>query len=98
VLFDMVRTMRAMSLLQAAEVVLRESSEPLHSAEIVKRAVERGLVPQPMGRSPDHTLQAAVWRDINERRKADSPFLLLGNGRVNRRYWLKGKARPANRY
>jgi len=83
--------MKSMTLLAAAEVVLRQASEPLHSAEIVKRAVETGLIRRPSGRSPDHSLQAAVWRDINERRKTTSPFVLVGDGRINRRYWLKIK-------
>jgi len=87
--------MKIMSFIRAAELILKESSEPLHSAEIVERAVGLGLISRPKGRSPDHTLQAAIWRDINQRRKENSPFILVGDGRVNRRYWLKGKVTGA---
>lgn len=81
-----------MTLVQAAEIVLRQSSEPLHSKEILRRAVDLGLI-GPKGASPDHSLQAAIWRDLNERRKRKSPFVMLGSGRIRRKYWLKSKKR-----
>lgn len=85
------RAVKVMRLIEAAEVVLRDSPHPLHSAEIVSLAVSAGLIAPPKGRSPDHTLQAAIWRDLHQRRKEASPFVLIGEGRINRRYWLKGK-------
>lgn len=39
------------------------------------------------GKTPRRSIQAAVWKDIHGRR--DSPFVMVGPGRVTRRYWAK---------
>lgn len=83
---------RRMSMVQAAEVVLHRSSKPLHSKEIIHIAVAEGLIEPPVGKSPDRSLQAVIWRDIHEGRKGISPFIMVGGDcKSDRRYWLKSK-------
>lgn len=79
-----------MTWVEIAEKVLGESSEPLHSQEIVAKAQQKGLV-RPTAKKPDHSLQAAVWRHIREGN--DCGFVMVGTGRIGRRYWLKRKMR-----
>lgn len=52
-----------MKLADAAEKVLRKIRRPMHSNEIVEYAVKQGWI-IPRSRTPDHSLQAAIWTDI----------------------------------
>lgn len=83
---------KPVSMIEAAEIVLKQSKTPLHSNEIISIAMSKGPI-RPVGKTPDRSLQAAIWRDIHEARKGDSPFIMVGTGEgtTNRRYWLKGK-------
>jgi hypothetical protein len=78
-----------MKLSDAAERVLRKIGRSLHSAEIVEYAVKYGWI-IPKGKTPDHSLQAAVWTDIR-RNGSRSRFRMVGQGKVHRRYWLREK-------
>ena len=77
-----------MVLLDAAEKALRAVRRPMHSKEIINFAVEQGWI-SPRGATPDHTLQALLWGDINKR-GSKSRFRMVGEGRRHRRYWLRG--------
>jgi len=44
------------------------------------------------GRTPRASIQAAVWKDIQQRKSA-SRFRMLGSGRNNRKFWLSETAR-----
>ena len=79
----------------AAELVLRRSNRPLHAFEIAERALTLGIVP-PAGKTPHKNVQAAIWKDINKKRKQASPFKMVGKGRARRYYWLKGKKLPSS--
>jgi hypothetical protein len=76
-----------MMLTDAAERVLMKFGRPLHSKEIVEYAVKQGWI-IPTGKTPDHSLQAALWTDI-KRKGSRSRFRMVGNGRVDRKYWLR---------
>jgi hypothetical protein len=79
-----------MMLRDAAERVLREIGRPMHSAEIIKHAIKRGWV-TPKGKTPDHSLQASIWKDI-QRNGSRSRFKMVGQGRNQLRYWLRQSA------
>jgi hypothetical protein len=76
-----------MKLLEAAERVLRSTARPMHSAEIIEYAKKRCWI-TPKGRTPDHSLQAAIWRNMKELGRR-SPFVVLGGGTINRKYSLR---------
>jgi hypothetical protein len=76
-----------MKLTDAAEKVLRKFGQPMHSTEIVEYALKQGWI-TPKGKTPDHSLQAALWTDI-ERNGSGSRFRMVGKGRVHRKYWLR---------
>jgi hypothetical protein len=78
-----------MKLLDAAERVLREASKSLHSREIVAYAKKRGWI-APRGRTPDHSLQAAIWKDIKAL-GSRSRFVVSGRGSVDRKYSLRSR-------
>lgn len=84
------RTSSKMTFLRAAEIILGESSRPLHAREIVERAIARGLI-SPKGRTPDHTLTATVWKDMHHGRRRNSTFVLIGTVPLYRKFWLKRK-------
>ena len=80
-------------LVAIAEAILSESSEPLHSMQIIRLAVKKQAMKSEAAK-PDHSLQAAIWRNI--RTLGDkSPFVLLGTGR-HRKYWLRSKLKPSD--
>lgn len=54
-----------MNVLQAAEIVLKEASKPLHYKEITQRMINRGLW-QTHGKTPDATVNAAIAVDIKK--------------------------------
>lgn len=83
------------SMLAAAEVILAKSTTPLHSNEIIALALSEGLIDTPSGKTPNFSLQSAIWRDM-QRRKGESPFTAIGRGRY-RAYWLKSKIKTRSR-
>jgi hypothetical protein len=76
-----------MKLTDAAEKVLRKIGRPMHSTEIVEYAAKHGWI-VPRSKTPDHSLQAAVWTDI-KRNGSQSRFQMVGRGKINRKYWLR---------
>jgi hypothetical protein len=50
--------------LGAAVVVLRRAREPLDVKEIVKRAVDAGLLHDSQGRTPERSMSAALYMDV----------------------------------
>jgi hypothetical protein len=76
-----------MKLSDAAERVLRKVGHLMHSGEIIEYAAKHGWI-VPKGKTPDHSLQAALWTEIRKR-GAQSRFRMVGEGRVNRRFWLR---------
>jgi hypothetical protein len=55
--------------------ILKEAGKPLHSKEITKRALERGLVTD--GKTPEATMNALLVVDINKKKK-ESLFIKAG--------------------
>jgi len=81
---------KRMKWLDAIEKVLEESDHPLHSNEIARIAIRNGwAVSDAM--LPDHSVQAAVYRHIKDGNSRG--FVMIGSGRVERRYWLKRKGK-----
>jgi hypothetical protein len=76
-----------MTILGAAERVLREAGRPMHSKEIIEYAKEKRWI-APRGKTPDHTLQAAVFKHIRAHGRA-AIFARVGKGKVHRRYALR---------
>lgn len=74
---------------EAAAQVLRKAKSPLHSHEIVERIRARGDCSF-RGASPDHSVQAAIWKHINRCGNALG-FEMVGRGRFKRKYWLRDK-------
>jgi HJR/Mrr/RecB family endonuclease len=52
-----------MTYLEAAQVVLKEAGQPLHYAEIAKRALEKGLI-EPKGKTPEATMGAQLYMAV----------------------------------
>jgi hypothetical protein len=75
--------------LDAIEKVLEESDRPLHSNEIARIAIDKGWAASD-AMAPDHTVQAAVYRHIKDGANQRG-FVMVGDGRVDRCYWLKSK-------
>lgn len=82
-----------MTLLAAAEKVLREAGKPLHSYEIIEQAVTRGWV-RVRSKTPDRSLQGVIWSDIKTH-GSDSIFEMIGKGKIKRRYSLRRLRRSA---
>ena len=76
-----------MTLLDAAEKALRAAGEPLHSTQIIALAVSKGWI-HPKGKTPDHSLQSAVWDDINQN-GSRSRFKVIGDVPIRRKYALR---------
>ena len=64
-----------MGIREAAESVLREARKPLHVREITRIALQKGLW-QTSGKTPEATVGARLYTDINKR-KEESPFVLV---------------------
>jgi HB1, ASXL, restriction endonuclease HTH domain len=79
------------SIAEAAAKVLQSAQRPLHSREIAESVIKAGLDLQ--AKSPDHSVQAAIWRHIH-RDGNKLGFAMVGNGRRRRTYWLRGKRLP----
>ena len=71
------RILRNISL-EAALIVLRESSEPMNIKQIMEKINERGLA-KLAGKTPSATISAAIQRDIILR-KEESRFTKAGKG------------------
>jgi len=69
--------------------------EPVGSKEILAY-IRRCGYPILNGRTPRASIQAAVWKDIRERKSA-SCFRMLGPGRNKRKFWLSEAARKKPR-
>lgn len=76
-----------MTFKDAAERVLRTVGKPMHSREIVEYALKMRWVVS-KGKTPHHTLQAVIWSDI-EKKRAKSTFRMVGQGRRQRKFWLR---------
>lgn len=78
-----------MSLADAAERALKAVGKPMHSTEIIEYATAKGWI-APKGKTPDHSLQAALWTEIHNRRK-QSRFTIVreGEGPIHRKYGLR---------
>jgi restriction system protein len=68
--------------------VLREVGQPLSAQEITHRAIEEGLI-NPQGLTPDATMAAQLYTDIN-RRRAASLFRKEGRNLFGLAEWEKG--------
>ncbi|MSR60665.1 MAG: hypothetical protein EXS05_24000 [Planctomycetaceae bacterium] len=74
-----------MKWIDAIERVLEESETPLRSNEISEIAIRNGWVSD-AAMAPDHSVQAAIWRHLNQGNERG--FVMVGDGTRNRRYWL----------
>jgi restriction system protein len=73
---------------EAALRVLREVGQPLSAQAITQRAIEQGLI-NPQGLTPDATMGAQLYTDIN-RRGAASLFRKEGRNLFGLAEWEKG--------
>lgn len=73
---------------EAALRVLREVGQPLSAQAITQRAIEQGLI-NPQGLTPDATMAAQLYTDIN-RRRAASLFRKEGRNLFGLAEWEKG--------
>ncbi len=73
---------------KAALRVLREAGQPLSAQGITQRAVEQELI-NPLGLTPDATMAAQLYTDIN-RRRAESLFRKEGRNLFGLAEWEKG--------
>jgi restriction system protein len=73
---------------EAALQVLREVGQPLTAQEITRRAIEQGVI-SPQGLTPDATMGAQLYTDIN-RRGATSVFRKEGRNLFGLAEWEKG--------
>jgi hypothetical protein len=76
-----------MKYIEVAERTLRENERAMHSTEIIAYAKKRGWI-SPRGKTPDHSLQAAIWRDMKERGR-NSPFVMTSGRTLRRKYALR---------
>jgi hypothetical protein len=78
-----------MNLEAAAECALRETGKPMSSREILRYGTRRGWI-TPRGRSPEHSVQAAIWKN-RKRLGKRSPFTVIGRG-IYGKYSLRSTA------
>lgn len=76
-----------MTLIDAAERVLRVTGRPMHSTEIIAYARRRGWITTG-GKTPDHSLQAAIWKSMKQL-GTRSPFAMVGRGTRYKKYSLR---------
>jgi hypothetical protein len=76
-----------MKLLDAAEKALRDTGRPMRSTEIVALAIRKRWI-HPKGKTPEHSLQAALWADINNH-GSRSRFKIIGDVPIRKRYALR---------
>jgi hypothetical protein len=78
-----------MNLKDAAERVLKKVGRPMHSTDIIDFAIKRGWI-APRGKTPDHSLQAAIWAETHDdRNQSRFRIVVEGEGPVHRKYWLR---------
>ena len=65
-----------MTLLEAIDEVLRKAEEPLHAKEITKQVLARGLW-STSGRTPEATVAARLYTDINVKKKGYASTFIL---------------------
>jgi len=63
---------------EAAITILKEAGTPLHYKEIVRRAIEKGIL-DTVGKSPDATMNSEIVVDINKK-GVGSDFMKAGPG------------------
>ena len=68
-----------LSLLKAAEAVLKESEEALNTKRMVELAKEKGLWTPGAGKTPEQTLYSAILREMKKHGDA-STFVLVAKG------------------
>ena len=68
-----------LSLLKAAEAVLKESEEALNTKRMVELAKEKGLWTPGTGKTPEQTLYSAILREMKKHGDA-STFVLVAKG------------------
>jgi hypothetical protein len=73
-----------------AIAAIKEAGKPIGTKEILEFAQRNGFRYMLKGKTPRQSIQAIIWRDINARDK-ESPFLMIGAGRRNRKYYLRKK-------
>jgi hypothetical protein len=71
---------RKLSALDAAALVLRQSSQPMSCPELIAQMAETGYWTSPQGKTPAATLYAALARDV-KLNGAASRFMKTGPGR-----------------
>jgi hypothetical protein len=71
---------KKLSALDAAALVLRESSQPLSCPELIARMAAKGYWTSPKGKTPSSTLYAAMMREA-KLKGAASRFQKTGPGR-----------------
>jgi len=70
---------KRMSALDAAAVVLAETTTPIHVKDLIAQMAERGLWESPGGKTPAATLYAAITREITMKGDA-ARFRKVGRG------------------
>lgn len=73
-----------MTFLEAARTILEQAGEPLHYAEITRRALEAGLL-ETQGRTPDATMSAQIGTNI---KSGSSPFVRVRPATYALRAWI----------
>jgi len=76
-----------MTIIEAAEKVLAEVGHLMHSMEIIQYAKRKGWI-APKGKTPHHSLQAAIFKHLRSHGKA-SLFVKVGGVRQLRKYDLR---------
>jgi hypothetical protein len=83
------KNVRLLHISDIARAAILKARRPISSREILEFAINSKL-PVFAGKTPRHSIQAAIWKHI--RKHKDSPFVMVGSGRVHRKYWLKKTA------
>src|SRR5438105_3779959 len=68
------------SALDAADLVLRETGQPLNCPELIAQMAAKGYWSSPKGKTPGATLYAALMREVKQKGAA-SRFVKTGPGR-----------------
>ena len=69
-----------LSALDAAELILRQSGQPLSCPELIEQMAAKGYWTSPHGKTPSSTLYAAIAREV-KLKGAASRFIKSGPGR-----------------
>lgn len=80
---------RRLEISDLAIAAIREAQKPISSKKILEYARRNRFDRLLSGATPRNSIQSSVWKDIH-RNGARSPFVMIGKGRVNRKYWLRG--------